>query len=250
MKYLSILSLTALVLFSCQPSQQTQEDKILSQAEQILEKTINFHDPENNWATFASSVEMQSYIPSRSEDKRVMIVVLDNEKSAFTSQYLQDGYAFTREVKGEEECQSSWAKPDLTAEDSSRYRLNCAAAERSRDYYRYLLGLPMVLTDSAAHLSDSIYTQVVDGVSCDVLTVDYYPMGEHPTWEFYVNQENGALIQTRFFTYHADRDTTTGEIIKLRELVDFDGMKKFGEFEWQYLDSSLLASETFLFEPI
>lgn len=250
MKYLSLLSLTAFILFSCQ-SPQPPEEKVLTEAEQILAKTLDFHDPENKWGSFASSVEMQSYIPSRSpQDKRVTIVVMDNAKSSFTSQTLRDGYAFTRKVRGENDCSSSWAKPELTPADSSSYAISCEAAKSSRDYYRYLLGLPMVLTDTATHLSDSVFTEIVAGKTCDILTVDYLPQGSHPTWQFYVDQESGQLLQTRFFTYYPEEDTTRGEIIKLGDLVEFDGMKKFGNFEWQYLDSSFLASESFLFEPI
>ncbi len=238
-------------LMACQMGSSSEG----SVAEQLIAKSIKFHDPQGKWSEFSASIQQTSYLerldPLTGEKMiRERKIDLDIPRSRFVMAQELEGHLLMRTVSGKAICTTEWNKDSISQAERDQYRLDCAGAERMRDYFRYLIGLPMVLRDKQAIVQDTITEIEFEGNVFQVVTIDYPPSGEHPTWQFYIDPESGALHQAKFFRTNTEDGTLSGEIIRLEDPTEFGGMVKFGRFVWTYLDGKPLAEEIYTFTPI
>ena len=244
-----------LFLTACEKKVE-QKKELVSEAEKLLEKCIAFHDPQNKWANFSAKVTGLSTFYKYNDKgdttitERTSKIWMDIPQNYLEVERMIDGFALRRKVKGDSICESTWAKPEISAEDSTKQRLDCDNAKRYRNYYRYLIGLPMVLNDATAQLQDEVGEEVVNGKSCKVLTIKYEPLNKEPVWYFYIDTETGQLWRTKFVKPTKEGQQPEGEIIDFPKVIDYQQMKMLATFQWLLLDGKQLGDEYYTYETL
>ena len=67
--------------------------------EELINKSIEYHDPNNNWARFIGDLNITMETPSRAP--RVSSILIDLQKEYFKNEYGKDGNTITQEVNKE-----------------------------------------------------------------------------------------------------------------------------------------------------
>ena len=162
----------------------------------LLKKTMQHHDPQGNWTRFHQSIHFRISIPNQADT--FSIVELDNRRRYF--KYI--AYDGKRRVEKGFNDQTYFAtidgKTTKSADEIKRFRLNREKVSELRDFFTYLLGMPMRLTDNGAQLSPKIRRETFNGVDCWVLRVDYAPSVGEESWLYYIDQKNFAMRGSRF----------------------------------------------------
>jgi len=166
------------LLFSC-------DEKPLT-AEQILERSIRY--PEGQWSKLKATMHFDETRPRGPTRKTT--VWIDNTTGYFKINRNNE------EVHGMVRDSCFVEKGDA----------GCDRAELLRNYYTYLWGLPMKLTDKGTHLSDAVKQEEAEGQDCYVLKVTY----EKDVWYYYIRQEDFALVA---YAFYKDEDSGKGEYI-------------------------------------
>ncbi len=188
--------------------------------ETLLEKAIEYHDPQDRWSQFSGDFVVLSTRPGRSG--RTSHIRMDHPQSFFRIQINLDGVDTALEMRGDScrlEYQGSTEFSEAIAE---KHRLNCDRARMWRDYYSYLYGLPMKLKDPGTKISGSVLKRRFKGADYWVLEVKYDPDTGSDTWYFYFDPESYAM---RAYQFYHDPAANDGEYILLEDEVDLYGMR-------------------------
>ncbi|MDN5201018.1 DUF6503 family protein [Fulvivirgaceae bacterium BMA10] len=241
---LVLISIWALT--QCNPNQEANnEEQIPVTANDFINKSIAYHDPENHWSSYEVKVNNHIEMADTTLPRVERSIFLNNAKGIFSVNATIDGHDFNATVKPDTSY-VTWGKPDPTKQDSLRYGLDGSGAQRMYNYHRYLQGIPMVLKDEGTIVSDSIYTDYIEGKAHKVITVNYLPEGQHPTWQFYINEEDYAVTWAKFFRLTQQGDST-GEYIKFKSPIVVNGIKRYRTFVWEYLNGKPLATDNYEF---
>ncbi|MFA0964572.1 DUF6503 family protein [Roseivirga sp. BDSF3-8] len=248
--FLALLIISFCLFMRCngagQESKKEAEvvNELLSPAGSLLQKTLAFHDPGNRWPAYTATITQQSRRLNQADTSEVRTrqVSLDSSLGSFSMESDAGGYTLRRVVMEDSLCLSEWDRPGISAEDSTAMSLTCEGAENYRNYFRYLIGLPMVLQDSATVLSEETGTEELFGETYQTLRVNYLPEGEHPEWTFFIDTVDYHLAAARFV-----KPDRTGEYIVFGDMEEHRGIKHFGSFMWHYLDKKPLAREQYSF---
>lgn len=178
---------------------QSDSDKALTGPE-LIEKSIEFHDPKGNWGSFEGTFVFQDSLPP-GRDSRFYKVTLDNSKSKM--KYWIEGLEY-------EVIQDSVSVLEGEVED--------ARALRMRNYYTYLWGLPMKLQDQGTQIDSEVDEEEIKGKTYKVVRVPY----EEDIWYFYLDPET---YQMEAYKFYKDEPNQVGEIIYLEGLTEAKGMK-------------------------
>ena len=101
---------------------------------------------------------------------------------------------------------------DISNEDREKHRLKPENLSFYRDYYCYLFGLPMKLTDPGAIVDPEVRQTTFQDANVLAVRVTYDPeVGSH-TWYFYIDPNTYALVGYRFYK---DQTKNDGEYIVL-----------------------------------
>lgn len=184
---------------------------------ELLQKSIEYHDPGRTWATFKGKFDLTETRPGGAD--RSTTLLLDNSTSFFRLDQKRGGELIMRVVENEE-CHHAVKGKELDESLAEKFKLNCDRTRMLRNYYTYLWGLPMKLKDAGTIIHDEVQSVDFQGVSCLSLKVSYEESVGNDTWYFYFHPENYALIGYRF--YH-DESKNDGEYIILK------GEEKLGE---------------------
>lgn len=170
-------------------------------------KSIQYHDPEGIWPELKATFVIQDILPA-GRDSRFYEFSLDNGQSKLD--YKIEGLHY------------------LVWNDSVQVfegEVEKERALRMRNYYSYLWGLPMKLTDPETLIEDSVRTETLDGVSYHVVRVPY----EKDIWYFYLEPETYRMAAYKFYQ---DEPKLKGEIIYLQGEVEFKGIKIPANRSW------------------
>lgn len=112
---------------------------------ELLEKAIQFHDPNGNWNTFKGDFFVTMETPNNGVRKSKITIDLPNQ---YFSVHAKKDTISTAFIVDKEICSFSLnGKQNLSAEKKKKYSLNCERANLYKNYYTYLYGLPMKLKD-------------------------------------------------------------------------------------------------------
>ncbi|MEM9325154.1 MAG: DUF6503 family protein [Bacteroidota bacterium] len=170
-------------------------------AKDILKKAIAYHDPNNEWPVLQAQFSFNETRP--------------NGQDRSTTAEINNGQGwFQLERK---DIESHGMKMD------SCFLLygeaDCDRAARMRNYYLYLWGLPMKLTDEGTPLDDEVREETFEGQDCYILRVPY----EEDVWYFYLSKEDYRMIAYKFY-----KDEATGK----GELITTEGVYTYGEMKF------------------
>ncbi len=178
--------------------------------QQLLEKSIKYHDPKDKWDKFKGTLPMKETRPNGAG--RQSILKLDNKKDYFYLDQNREGYRIEKMVTNDV-C-SYKVNGSSTVADSlvQKFRLTCPQLQRIRNYYVYLWGMPMKLKDPGTQIDKKVSTTTFQGDEVLSMKVTYDKAVGEDIWYFYFKPTNYALVGYRF--YH-DEAANDGEYIPL-----------------------------------
>ena len=198
-------------------------------AEEVLERTINFHDPNGQWKTFNSAFQVRMESPNSEE--RISIIELNIPRQQFGLLVEQNGnqFGFTFD---KQQCTTTLnGSSEISEEQRKEFRLTCDRGKIMRDYYTYLYGLPMKIKDPGTVLDNKVQTKTFKGKEYLVLKVSYEEGVGNDVWYFYFDPKTYAMEVYQF--YH-DESKGDGEYILLQGLEEVNGIKMPKTRAWYY----------------
>ncbi len=212
-------------------------------SEELLEKTIAYHDPLNNWPTFRGTLFITTSTPNNSN--RTSEVTLDFPSDYFKLVVKRDTIT-TTEIFNKGKCSFSVnGRTTIPKEDAQSNGTNCDPLLLMKNYYTYLYGLPMKLKDKGTILDPVVRKKTIQGKEYLVLKATYEEKVGEETWYFYFDPKTYAMEVYQFFHDESKKD---GEYVLLEGLESVNGMKIPKKRSWftnkekQLLGTDLLTS--------
>lgn len=197
--------------------------------DQLLEQSIQYHDPNGLWGTFKSSFTLYAERPDR--ETKATKLIFDRTQGYFEFSECAEANYWTASFD-QDQCRIRFnGSEDFSSEIKQTYGLNCDRMKRYRDYYTYLMGLPMKLKDPGTLIASQGILMERQGTSYWMLKVTYAPEVGSDTWYFYFDTETFALKQYQFFHNEAKND---GEYIILEEEIEIGGIRLPKKRSWYY----------------
>lgn len=210
--------------------------------EQLLEKTIAYHDPQNNWAKLKAHLYLASVDTAGKESP--FELEMDNATGYFCHITHEDGKEIVKGMNNGKEFYLIDGKQDMSDADRKKYEFTPEGVKSVHSFYGYLYGLPMKLTDKGVNVSDTIVSEQINGKNYRVMHVSYDPAVGKELWNFYLDPNTAALEGYRFYY---EGKPNEGELIMLNDVLDVDGIKIPKVRKW-YLnkDNSYLGTDNLL----
>ena len=196
--------------------------------DELLEKSIQFHDPNGNWNTFEAEFFVTMETPKRSPRKSRIRINLPKE------------YFFVKAVRDTVVTEFAVHKNDCSFalngninpsdENKKKFSLNCERANLYKNYYTYLYGLPMKLKDSGTIIHEKVERKRFKGKEYLVLKVTYNKEVGKDTWYFYFNPKTFAMEVYQFYK----EEKNSGEYILLTGLEIINGINMPKTRAWYY----------------
>lgn len=195
-------------------------------ANQLLDKTIAYHDPQGNWETFAGDFTVLLETPGGKE--RTTTITINLPEEYFNASTVQDGKASFREIRN---TNCRFSNEDTTTTETTISDEACERTVMFKNYYTYLYGLPMKLKDLGTHIDPVVQKKTFKGKEYLVLKVTYDEAVGSDIWQFYFDPATYAMEVYQFFK---GPDETTGEYILLTDEVEVQGIKMPKDRAWYY----------------
>ncbi len=216
----------------------------LPPASEILDKSIAYHDPGNQWYSLNHDIELLSRRPNR--DSRMTNIKLHHALGLFAFEMDRDGHDLMGELKKDGTCAATMnGSAEISDENQEKYRLNCAGITWWQGYHGYMLGLPMNLKDPGTILDPEAKRVEFEGQPAIALKVTYTEEVGADTWYFYLNPDNYALIGCRF--YH-DESKNDGEFLTFEGEISNDGITLPKTRKWFYNNNREFLGEDEILE--
>jgi Family of unknown function (DUF6503) len=181
-----------------------------SDLSQILLLSQRHHDPRDVW--FKSVIRLTIEEARTDGTSRTSLVVLDNPGSAFELKTRRDNRQIVMSVFREKTSASLDGRLDFSKEEAAKYGLTPEGVVRRRNYYAYLYGLPMKLSDPGTITGIPVPIAKYEGRTYRKIRVSYDPKVGGDVWDFFFDAKTNALSGYRFFHDEAKGD---GEFITL-----------------------------------
>lgn len=198
-------------------------------SEELLQKSIEYHDPNNNWPSFNGEFTVTMETPNNSDRKSDVKINLPAEGFKLTvkkeqniQEYILDGRECQLRLNGSEEISESERKT---------FNLNCERANFMKDYYTYLYGLPMKLKDPGTIIDPKVIHKTFNNKDYLVLKVTYAESVGGDTWYFYFNSLTYGMEVYQFFH---DESKNDGEYILLSGEESINEIKMPKKRAWYY----------------
>ena len=196
---------------------------------QLLEKAIQFHDPNDNWETFKGTLFVTMETPKNTDRKSTIKINLPEEY--FYVKAIRDTIA-TEFTLRKNDCSTAINGNKSPSEElKKKYSLNCKRANLFKNYYTYLYGLPMKLKDEGTIIHQKVEKRKFKGKEYFVLKATYKKEVGKDTWYFYFNPKTYAMEVYQFFK---DESKNDGEYILLSGLETINGVKMPKVRAWYY----------------
>lgn len=198
-------------------------------AEELLQKTMEYHDPKANWQDFIGSFKVtMEYADKTRRQSNIQL----NFPARFFSLEVQQDNATYRFTLAKDSCEISLnGTKNISEENSKKYRLSCERAAMYKDYYSYLFGLPMKLNYPGTQIDPVVALTEFKGKVYLRLKVTYDPEVGKDIWYFYFDPNTFAMEAYQFFH---DESKNDGEYILLSGLETINGIKMPKTRAWYY----------------
>ena len=195
---------------------------------QLLEKAIEYHDPNGNWATFSGTFNVTMKTSTKSDRHSIIRVDLPNEYFNLFATQDKTSYGY---ILDKEKCQIYYNSNIATEEEKTANKLSCERAKMYQNYYTYLYGLPMKLKDAGTIIHEKVALKKFKEKNYLVLKVSYEKEVGEDTWYFYFDPSTYAMEVYQF--YH-EEEKNDGEFILLSGLETVNGIKMPKKRAWYY----------------
>ncbi len=199
-------------------------------AQEIVQKSIELHDPESNWSQLNADININSLIFKEDNvDTSKQVLKMDLHHGLFEMHYDRDGQTINLH-KDLNTCYGNVDNPEAV-DDAwlKKNKVNCERAKMFDSYYRYLLGMPMKLKDQGTIIDPEVKEEDYNGIKYYVIKVTYEKEVGSYTWLFYFNHYTFQLELSKF---SRDGKFNSGETIEYGNYQDHQGMKLTGQLIW------------------
>ncbi|WP_298424100.1 DUF6503 family protein [uncultured Kordia sp.] len=197
--------------------------------QQLLEKAIQYHDPNGNWKTFNGTLNVTMETPKNPD--RVSVIKINLPEEYFYVKATSDKKTTEYTVE-KSDCKIVFnGERDLSNEELKENKLSCKRANLYKNYYTYLYGLPMKLKDNGTIIDPKVIKKTFKGKEYLVLKVTYKESIGKDTWYFYFNPKTYAMEVYQFFK---DESKNDGEYILLTEEATINDIKMPKKRAWYY----------------
>ena len=208
-------------------------------ATQLLDKSIAFHDPKDNWKTFKSDLNFTVVRPDKPDGKRK--VSIDNKTESFSFWATYDTGTLNYQVSKNNGIARWNEQEEIPKDIAEKYRISPDRAVMYRDYYTYLYGMPMKLKDAGTIIDPKVEQVDFYGKKYNRIRVTYEEEVGDDIWYFYFNPTTNALEAYQFFH---DKSKNDGEYILFEELKEIQKIKIPRIRKWYYnKDDFFLATD-------
>ena len=211
---------------------------------QLLEKAIQYHDPNGQWASFNGEFKIVMEMPD--SPKRTSQITINLPDEYFNVKAARDSVITEYTVdKGECQIKLNGSK-EISKADLDLHKLSCERANLYKNYYTYLYGLPMKLKDQGTNVSDVVERKTFKGKDYLVLKVTYDEAVGKDIWYFYFNPKSYAMEIYQFFKTDEDGKVKmdSGEFIMLSEIETINQINIPKVRAWYYnKDDAYLATD-------
>ena len=197
--------------------------------QQLLDKAIAFHDPEDNWATFKGKMLIEMENPKGSP--RTTVVEMKLPSNYFKTTVTKDNYTVESELDNGECTLKLNGSTSIYPKIKDSMNISCDRAKMMKNYYTYLYGLPMKLKDPGTLIADKVIKKSFKGKEYLVLKATYEKEVGNDTWYFYFDPKTYAMEVYQFFH---DESKNDGEYILLSEMITVNGIKIPKVRKWYY----------------
>lgn len=210
--------------------------------EQLLEKTISFHDPDENWKSFKSKMLIEMETPNGS--LRSTVLEIDLPANYFKSTVKKDNYTIESELNKGECTLKLNGSTSIFPKIKDSLKISCDRAKMMKNYYTYLYGLPMKLKNPGTIIDAKVLKKNFKGKEYLVLKAAYDKEVGEDTWYFYFDPKTYAMEIYQFFH---DESKNDGEYIILSDLITVNGIKVPKVRAWYYnKDNKYLGTDTLM----
>ncbi|EDP97111.1 DUF6503 family protein [Kordia algicida OT-1] len=196
---------------------------------ELLEKAIQYHDPNGNWATFNGTLQVTMETPKNKP--RVSTIKINLPKEYFYVKATRDNKTTEYTVEKDTCAIVFNGKTDIPVEDIQKNNLSCERANLYKGYYEYLYGLPMKLKDEGTIIDPKVQKKTFKGKAYLVLKATYTEDVGKDIWYFYFDPKTYAMEVYQFFKNEAKND---GEYILLTEEAVINDIKMPKKRAWYY----------------
>jgi len=219
------LLLCLFLLCYCNPQQKPGQE--------LLEKTIDFHDPQDNWSKFKAHLYLSSTDTAGNENP--FELEMDNATGYFAHITRKDGKEIVQGISGDKEFYLIDGKKEINEDDRTKYKLTREGVRGTQRFYGYLYGLPMKLRDKGAIISDTVSTETFNGKTYQTLKVTHEPGMGKEIWTFFFDPTTSAMEAYKFmFSPESDE----GEYITLEETLTVSDIKIPKIRKWYFVKSN------------
>lgn len=209
-------------------------------ATDLLNKSIDFHDPQGQWDTFKGTLELKVIRTDKADAIRK--VMLNNAKQKFIFRGNYEEGILTYRVENDKASFLWDGNSEVDKSLIEKYRLSKERASMYKNYFTYLYGMPMKLKDPGTHIDPQIVEVDFYGKALYKMKVTYEPEVGTDSWYFYFNKGTYALEAYQFFK---DESKNDGEYILFEGLKEIEGINFPKDRKWYYnKDEKYLATDS------
>lgn len=211
---------------------------------ELLEKAIQFHDPNGKWSSFSGTLFVTMETPKRPDRNSEIKIDLLNE---FFRVNASQGKNTTEYTVDKGKCSIQFNGKTPSEEEKKENNLSCDRANLYKNYYTYLYGLPMKLKDEGTNIDPKVEKKSFKGKEYLVLKVTYDETVGSDIWYFYFDPKTYAMEVYQFFK--KDKPNS-GEYILLTGMETINDIKMPKTRAWyynkddQYLGTDILKVES------
>lgn len=209
-----------IILFSSLTFSLLGQDVNSMKGSELLEKSIQFHDPKGNW----NKLHQKFYFHAKEPQDTAIYeeLFLDNRFSFFGHISRPDGKLVEKGIMDTLYFSRIDGDSAITPELRKKYRLSKRAITSARNSYVFLYGLPMKMKDKGVKVYDEVKLDTFNKKNYYVIKADFEKGIGNDTWYLYINPTTFAIEGYRF--YH-NRKPNDGEYIICKDIISVQDIK-------------------------
>ncbi len=212
---------------------------------ELLEKAIAHHDPNNHWQQFKGKLFITMETPNASD--RVSEISLNLPAEHFKLKWHRDKDTVIQKLDKDSCFISLNGSEEIPKKKRDELRLDCERTKVMKDYYVYLYGLPMKLKDPGTIVDPKVERKEFKGKEYFRLRVTYEESVGNDIWYFYFDTKTYAMEVYQFFHEESEND---GEYILLSGTESINGINMPRKRAWYYNKDDKYLGTDFLLKAV
>ncbi|MEM9721306.1 MAG: DUF6503 family protein [Bacteroidota bacterium] len=189
---------------------------------ELLARSIQYHDPENQWERFKGTVYLQGKLPMGKSTYSVL--AFNNEYEFYKSTRRIEGKMVTGGVSKGGCFANIDGNQNLDLPAVEYFHLTCEEILNLRNYHVHMVGLPMKLKEAGITVGEEVHLVTFQGVPSLEMRVQYETDQHAGTWLYYFHPRTYALKGYRFASVKRDQKSS-GEYVVLEKELEIDGVR-------------------------